>query len=644
MAGALLQRRSRRPSIGVGWVLCHVRPSRQIRCLSEAIDSPIPLSKAHRKTEPPQSDFFRFALTGALRLEHAEDSGSNTERLFRNSFIEQWRTRTTPLPLWDSESKTSPEDFASRLKDVHNIRELQRIVEHEVDSANGRFLMTEGFDEFRRILEEVRQLSPLGDILTLINLLGMRLKGLKITQRSRLHALAMQYAALGFCDMALRRNLDGYLSTTKEKLSMAESLKLVKTLRSSLKAISLQHPGYDTKRMRNIVSGDYKTAGLYSILRWRENINIPNQIGAYLALLVQIQDDTMHLELWRRQLNKKTWDSGGWDVTSAYEYALALAEVGDLPAALTVLTKVSQRLGNTLPHLAEFHGLADILQHDILRNELNSLVKGPELQAILDCELKRIENRLGIEWQPTGECHVGASGPPWQIASDQPIFTMDGESAGYGSNGRLVAEIEALGCSRSRGGLESIAKLLGEYEGDLIRVCIPPWDSSDSEFYWAPECSAHDFSETHPSVNTGGDSIELAHELGLIRVCAERNHFFARYSLHLMQLGYLYKKQKSRANDGLDVPPELEKTGHLVAWDRIHGCFMAVFAGNGFGSTATISEFQESVTCAGADSIAQIYPLAEEGPDEDDRYLYFSRYRFEVDSISNPGDDISPDP
>ncbi|KAL2822050.1 hypothetical protein BJX63DRAFT_181192 [Aspergillus granulosus] len=644
MAGTLLCRSSR-PSTRVGWELCHVLQRRPIRRLSESTDSSTSSPEAHRKTGPLQSDIFRFALTRNLRPRYGKDSDENLERVFRNSFIEEWQTRT-PVPLWDSgpvESEAIPMGFAFRLKHAQNFRELQRIIE-QVDDIYGRFLLADGFKYFSLALGQAERLSSLGEILSLINMLEMRLKRMGLPKVAQLHILGMQYAALGFCEPALEHHLRGYLSITRDKLTSRKSQKLVKLLQSSLKAISFQHPEYDTSKMRNLIKGssDPKTPGLHDILWWSDSEKFSRRIGLYMALLVQIQDDTLHRKLWDKQLEKTTWSSPNWDFISAYEYALALADAGNSSAALTALTETSKRAGNSLPHLAGFHGLDNLLQHDAIREELLSLVKDSDRPGILHHELKRLEDRLGIKWQQSEECHIGAAGPPWLVASEQPILTIDGDSFGYSSSQRLVAEIEVLGCSKSGADLDRVAELLDEYEGDLVRVYIPPWDASNSEFYWVPQRSPIEFPETYPSVDIDDNEIDPARALGLIRISPQQDSFVFQPSLHMMQLGYIVRKQKSPAGDGLDDSPELEKTGHLVAFDRLNGCFMAIFTGNRFGSIDSTSEFRESVTFAGADKIARIYPLIEMEPDEEVGHLPMPGYHIEVDTSPNVVYDLPP--
>ncbi|KAL2858028.1 hypothetical protein BJY01DRAFT_72635 [Aspergillus pseudoustus] len=640
MAGALI-RRSSRPSTRAGWGLFHVLQSR-IRCLSEC-SSP----EAHRKTGPSQSDILTFALTRALRPRYGEDTDSNLRRLLRNSFVEEWRTRTTPVPSWDvaiAEGETFPTNFAFRLRCAQNIHDLGRIVEQDVNHINGRFLVTDEFNQFSQALRKVGRLSSLGEILTLINILEMRLKRLGIEEISQLHAFGMHYAALGFCEPSLEHHLHGYLSITRDKLSPSASRELVRSLRSSFTAVSFQHPEYNTSKMRHLISGssDPDEPSLHGVLWWTGRDELPRGFGCYMALLVQIQEDAMHRRIWDKQLEKKsTWVSEGGDFTSVYEYALALVVAGDSSAALTVLTETSTCAEGSLPGLAEFHGLDKLLEHDAIRKELLSLVKDSDTPRILHRDLKRIEDRLGIKWQYSEERHIGASGPPWSVASEKPILTIDADSTGYDSSHRLVAEIEALGCSKSGADLERIAELLEEYEGNLVRVLIPSWDASDSEFYWAPQGSPMDVSKTRLSLNTNGNEVEPARALGLIRVAPEQTYFLLQHSLHLIQLGYLFKKQLSPANDVLDVSPDLERTGYLVTWDRLNGCFVAIFAGNSFGPIASTSEFQESVTFAGTDSIAQIYPLADEEPEEVVEYLHLPRYRIEVDINPNLVKDVS---
>ncbi|KAL3452642.1 hypothetical protein BJX65DRAFT_266739 [Aspergillus insuetus] len=640
MAVTLLCRPSP-PSSRVGRKLvCHVLQSQRIRRLSESTDSSTSSPVAHRKPGPVQTDFLRFALTRTLRPRYGEHSDSTIERLFRNSFIEEWETSAIPIPLWNHrtvESISSPENATFQLKHVQDIRDIQRIIEQGVGDKTASYLLTDGFNHLSLALKQTQRLSSLGEILSFINMLEIRVNKSGPPVLSHLHVLGMQYACLAFCEPALEHHLRGYLSITRENLNLKQSLSIVGSLHSSLRVISFQNPDRDVSKMRSLIKGshDFQNPGLHGVLCWTGRKKASKEIGTYMALLVQIRDGTLHQELWDQHLERTTSSSSTWHFASAYQYALALASAGKVSAALTALKELSKRANNSLPYFVNFQGLQDILQHDAICREILSLVKDIDHPKILEDELQRMEDRLGITWQASNERHVGISVPPNIDVIEQPILTMDGDSFGYESNERLVAEIKALGSSRSAADLSKIADLLDEYEGDLVRVYIPTWDAPDVEFYWAPQRAPIDFTGTYRAESIDGKETQLAQELGLIRVAPPDNEFFLQHSLPLMQLGYLFRKPKplSYGDDG--DAHALEKTGYIVVFDRLGECFRVVLAEDCIEPVKHATETQEFVTAAGTNAIAQVYPLVEAKSIDKLEEFSMLRYRIELDAITN---------
>ncbi|KAJ0415485.1 hypothetical protein BJY00DRAFT_257324 [Aspergillus carlsbadensis] len=648
MAVTLLCRPSR-PSRVARKLVCHVLQSQRLRRLSESTDSSTLSPEAHRKPGPVQIDFLRFALTRALRPRYGENSDSNIEGLFKYSFLEEWETSAIPIPLWNRrtvEGISSPENATFQLKHVRNIRDIQRIIEQNMDNKTVRFLLTDGFDDFSLALKQTQRLSTLGEILSFINMLEIRVNQSGPPILSQLHILGMQYACLAFCERALEYHLRSYLSITHESLNLKQSVSLVGSLQSSVRFMSFQHPDRDVSKMRSLIKGSpgSQTPGLHGILCWTDRKKASKEIGAYMALLVQIRDGTLHQELWDEHLEGTTPSSSPWHFASAYQYALALASSGKISAALIALEKLSKRAGNSLPYFVNFQGLHDILQHDTISRSILSLVNDIDQLKILEDQLQRIEDRLGIKWQARNERHIGGFGPPEIVASEQPIFTMDGDSPGYESNERLVAEIKALGCSRFAADLNKVADLLDDYEGDLVRVYIPTWDAPDAEFYWAPQRAPIDFFETYAAESIDDKETQLAQGLGLIKVAPPDNELFLQHSLPLMQLGYLFRKPKP-SSDGHDGDAhELEKTGYIVAFDRLGGCFRVVFAKDCAEPIEYATEFQELVTAAGTDAIAQMYPLVEVNSVNRLEEFSIPRYRIELDTNPNLVHDRLPGP
>ncbi|KJK65477.1 hypothetical protein P875_00010264 [Aspergillus parasiticus SU-1] len=223
-----------------------------------------------------------------------------------------------------------------------------------------------------------------------------------------------------------------------------------------------------------------------------------------------------------------------------------------------VLQCISKCANGNLPSLSDFEGLKGLLAAERVAHAIPQLA-GKEYLSILEAQLEDMEKRLGITWNRRKSVHTSISNPLY-ISSNQPILTIDGDSAGYGSNMRLIAEIEALGCSKSMLELGRVASLLDEFEGDHIRVFIPNEDAAPYDFAWFPQRSP----------------IELPNDSLLEGI--DRNEAWSPSALGLLRLGYLVARPKS-AQGTLEAAQSWEETGHIVTWDRAFGRFIIVFVG-----------------------------------------------------------------
>ncbi|GAD95373.1 hypothetical protein AOR_1_2208154 [Paecilomyces variotii No. 5] len=266
-------------------------------------------------------------------------------------------------------------------------------------------------------------------------------------------------------------------------------------------------------------------------------------------------------------------------ITASYACVTALIDMGHLEEAMVCLTEISKRENNSLPQIStEFRLINFLIDHD-LSNKLLELAGNEESVALLDSQLRTIEMRLGLEWHDDQFSHSTTGNHSHPIGS-QPFLTVDGESVGLHTTQRFLEEIRALGCSNSSHDLGIIADLLDEHEGEDILLCTQSLNSGGNQFAWMPRRSPIEFSHCPTAAGHDTRIPSSAASLGLLRaqLDSQGKPLADEHALHLLQLGYLCMRPGSS-----NEQTEWVTTGHIVAWDRVNGGFVAIFVGKGDG-------------------------------------------------------------
>ncbi|KAL5001811.1 hypothetical protein BDV10DRAFT_191833 [Aspergillus recurvatus] len=508
-------------------------------------------------------------------------------------------------------------------------------------SSGSIHIISEPPGEFQEALERSERGSTDADILTFINGVEARLKLIDSGKdvAAHVHHMGIRYACSVFSEPSLRHHLQSYLAAGGKPLGLYESLALVEGLLSALQTLSFQDPKRDTSSLLRLATGEAgsDSPNLHRILFWARDDVSPMKVGGYLSLLVKAKNDTVRHKLWNDYLQRTVRNQYPIlrEYQSAYVYAMSLVDAGDSPGAVKALKQVSALARNDLPGISNFERVRDLLRDDAIKEVLGQIVSEGEYAKLLDIQLSDIEQRLGVTWldylDPDESLHLGISDT--RAASDQPLLNIDGDSPGYESPERLVAEIRAHGCSKSSADICRIADLLDDYEGILVPISIGSWPTSDAKLYWAPQRSPLKLGRA-VSESDGSQNVSLS-EVGLARVIASEGEspYALAQTLHLIQLGYLLARQPMSSEEGSDVSPQLEETGHLVAWDRAHGRMLVVFAGTGRGPVDAAVEFGGLSEASACGAIARVDPLNDAwavGPN-----IRIFRYRLEQDPSPN---------
>ncbi|KAB8279327.1 hypothetical protein BDV30DRAFT_202544 [Aspergillus minisclerotigenes] len=542
-------------------------------------------------TKPTPSQLLRFALTGSTQpVQNGVLPKTSQDRHLEELFSEQWPLNTSPPPpLWSSlQQRTAApcktEVLRGMEKDIQNLNHLRSLIERNVNDPLGGMILQTGHCRFlAQALKRCQRSDSYGEILSAINGILMRLEKLRAPVSPSLFVLGMYYSCLAFSASALKRYLEGYISLRPPRLDLDSCAPLVDALLVSLQLLPFQEPGYDSSEMRSVVTGEsadgcFSEHNLHSIMCWADYRDSTHSVGPYLSLLARLQSDRTLQDIWDR-MTKRLRPESPHTFHSAYGCVKALVDVGNHRKAVTYLRQISKCANGNLPSLSDFEGLKGLLAAERVAHAIPQLA-GKEYPSILEAQLEDMEKRLGITWNRRKSVHTSISDPLY-ISSNQPILTVDGDSAGYGSNMRLIAEIEALGCSKSMLELGRVANLLDEFEGDHIRVFIPNEDAAPYDFAWFPQRSPIELPNDSLSVGIDRNEAWSPSTLGLLRVRPHRHgvSLVTENCLHLMQLGYLVARPKSAQGPFLEAAQSWEETGHIVTWDRAFGRFIVVFVG-----------------------------------------------------------------
>lgn len=686
-----------------------LRPPRQTGGLPSALNGLQPprchiTRSIHSRNGPTQSESLRFALK---KDAHPTDSRQHLKKVI----LENWAYGSSPAPLWTTQPRNAESYFENRenaLSRVRDIRALQSFVEGNVISSSGETTSSPSVQRaLREALKNCERHNSYGEILSFLNGLSTRLDRLESKKDYYIHVLGIHYACLAFSESALKYHLHGCLAARDQPLDLEHSQYIVQSLLSFFRASSFHDPKRATDKFLSHVIGnsESESPSLCERLYWARADVRPVQVGGYLSFLVYAKVVKARLELWDRYLEHTVGCSehDHREYQSAYEYAAALVDVDKLPGALRVLKQVSRRAGNDLPGISTFSRLDVLLKKKAIRESLSKFVSEREHTTILGAEINRIEQRLGIRWDPDRALHTAVSDAG--DVTDQPLLSMDATSPGYDSPERLIAEITHLGDSKNPTHLNLIADLLDEYAGHLVPISIPFWSDPDTTFYWAPQRSSVELA----SLDQDSGRVKKLSDLGLMKVTADKGEgpFALAPSLHLVQLGMLYiqhslaeqpefspepilgfpleqppkipemdfwqyptesleeherapeepeDKPFEKHEERSDASSDLRETGYLVTWDRAFGRFLIVYIGKGRRAVDPTREFQVLDTDGAPDAIMEVYPL-DMAPTNTGPTIGFPSYRVELDpspdlqqkwflregSISRRANDARPD-
>ncbi|PYH40749.1 uncharacterized protein BP01DRAFT_329224 [Aspergillus saccharolyticus JOP 1030-1] len=549
--------------------------------------------------ESTASQLLRFALTGTTRRPEYDVSESSLDLHLLQSLQNKWPASSLPAPflatLLRDPDRHVPMPSRLDTRQIRGLSDLQVFIDNNVVDRRGcRVLQSQQCVPLARALQHCQRQNHFGEVLSAINGIVTRVERIDGRCSQRLYVLGMYYSALALSASGLRRYLQGYLAVNSEPLSPTESALLVHAILDSLEYLEFCEDHQSLSAITGLVTGENQPNNnrLHDILYWAKPKHLDEWIGSYFTLLVRLRCETLQESVWAHLIENLSPESHESHLRAAYKCVEIAIKMGDMQRAMTFLRLISEHANRSLRHISKVKTLCWFLPAD----EFQTVpLGGEEHIEILHQILSDMEARLGIQWQPHLLKHSSAS-DPLVINNDQPILTMDGSSVGYDSIERLRATIYSFGCSKSRADLGQIADCLNDHDGSLISVSVACDADTDSEYAWCPQLSPFEVSDSISPIDVDFSRPWAPSTLGLLRVslnndgqCSAGNR-----SLHLMQLGFLVARRKSYQEQSRHNAHDWEKTGHIFAWDRFHGHFVAVFVGEVHGATKQCIEARPS--------------------------------------------------
>lgn len=547
------------------------------------------------------SELLRAALTARTKGVADNEPTSSLYKQVFELLDREWKLGSPPPALWCALKGVYPmyrTEDNQPLRQVSDLSALRRVAEKLVideDGAaqlQGRHCRTLG-----HALQRCERHSTYTEILSTLSDIITRLQRYKLSIRPQIFELAMCYAVLDLSASALGPLLQGYDKVVSSEFISGTGGPVLKALLGAIESAALDNLQYNTKLLLAELTGEGKAAPqsrptLHGMLLGTPDRDRQNW-SMYLCIMAKLQSEQTLQALWKQYL-KVLNDGDENTYHSAYNVVIALIQARRSNTAVNFLEDISQRSGDTLPHIATLHNLQPLIDDPIVGEALPDLVQGDHYEQLLESRLEDIEQRLGIRWQGTQQleernAHFSITpDSSWAIFQDQPLLTIDGNSAGYDDPARLYPELRARGCSKSVDDLGHLVNLLNEQDGNAQEIVIHlnfnrrrlhglHTQLPSLELRWCPEHSPIEFADSPVSALSKQPQEWTPASLGLIRARSMINGVpqAGTRCLHLLQLGSLDMRH------GPSEP--WQPSGYIVAWDRQHGEMIALFVGKNYG-------------------------------------------------------------
>ncbi|KAJ5293192.1 uncharacterized protein N7443_009145 [Penicillium atrosanguineum] len=556
--------------------------------------------------EPTAAEILRFALTSSKNPDAGNERHTSLRKPITELLDSEWQSSSPPPALWNA-LKGVDVLFKSterrRLQSVADLASLRNVI-HKlvVDDGGADRLQQRECKVLGNALKRCQRDETYIEILATLSDIIARLQRLELPISSQIVELGMYHAALNLLPSAFRRFLQLYekLGGSKDSSPLSKKTsprRILQTLLHEVDSALFEDPSYNTAALLAEITGEgeherEKRPRLADCLL-RDPHQEHENWALYLCLLSKLQSVEALDTTWTKFMN--AFDPNNQKFChQAYSVILSLTQARRSDTAAKFLEDISMRSEDTLPYIGDLQSIHVLLDDPIVGEALPDLVQGDHYEKLLEVRMEDMEERLGIQWQDNQairahKSHVStAPDSAWSSFLDQPLLTIDGDSAGYDEPARLYPNLQAYGCSRQRSDLRQLIDMLIDQTGNEQEITTHLNFDPDllasfhSEFptlqlRWCVEHSPIEFSDYLLAATTKESKKWSPASLGLIRARAIVNGVPQKgtRALHLVQLGSL---------DLRYGPDERwQPSGYIVAWDRQYGEMVALFVGKNYG-------------------------------------------------------------
>lgn len=510
----------------------------------------------------------------------------------RHVFNTDWSSdAAAPPAFWKQQQrmfdKATVDSFNYQLRfKIQKISHLQVFAQRYVYSKTGAILLQgHGCHRLAIALEHCQRYNSYQEILATLNAIIMRVQKLAVPVNRHLRALAIHYASLVFSAAAMKPHLEDF-SILDRNVRGRYSAALMDSLCFAFDALDSPGSQEELASMRRLIGplnecDELEPHSLHKLLFWND-FAAQRRREVSMPLLAKLGMDHLLDSVWEMVKGSVLTEQ---NLSPIYRCVIEMVKNGNSSKALEYMRQLSSMFGGSLPSISQEKNLNVLLDDQEIGEALPRLAGEKERLSILEDQIRMLEKRLGVYWDPEKSAHVGFSDPDCN-ATEQPLFDMDGESPGYDSSERLVAEVMALGCSKSMEDLGKIADLLDDQEGQMIPISTP---NRGFEFAWYPERSPTELVGSPSTPQNDKPNPWPVACLGLKRIRLVGNQVSPaqQYPLCFIPLGRLFMRTKRNELPALNSKEDWQykwgPTKYIIGWERFYGRFVLVYPSDNLG-------------------------------------------------------------
>lgn len=580
------------------WLSRHPLDSKLTRCIYT-------LPQLSKQLQPSPSELLRFVLRDSTEPGHNSSPTDALPAHLREIFNTEWRSSSPPQALWCSLRGLSIHPEKEEIIDVPSLRSA---IERYVNDKNGAEYLQEMLcAPSSHSLQIIEQRARPRELLSVFDDLLARLHRLQLPVKQRFYSLCIGLAMRDLSVSAIRRFLNDERYKGLPPVDDLEQIMGISTgCSQQLDSKTFEDPSYDRRPMLAEITGEgdlslrncvtlHDTLRLRTIETDRQGKEATRYNALYLCLLAKLGSDGVLQDCWAQLMKGLiSQDRSGVSQATAYQVVLVLVQSGRSKIAAKFLEDVSQIFGDNLPKIAkvQVRALQVFLDDPIICDALPDLVRGEDYLALLEVCLTRMDQRMGIQWDPESQSHFSTALEPsdaiWEAFDEQTLPVIDRQRIASGHSSQLYAELQVNGCSKSPAALGRIVDLLHDHDGQSQEI-ITHLDYNEQrleefrdkfeslELQWTPEYSPIEFSNSRLPALHDSSVPRTPSTLGLIRarLIVDGVPQMGINALHLMQLGCMDMRYSP------DQP--WQPSGYTVVWDRHYNELLALYVGNGNG-------------------------------------------------------------